>query len=84
MNTIATNEHAYILNVNYGDKNIGTLSSDKNTNLLKLQYNEYWQRNGFAISPSLPVSNLHSAITSELPVIIIQLCHLIPFNVTTE
>lgn len=61
MNTVATNEHAYILNVNYGDKLIGTLSLDKKTNLLKLKYNEYWQQNGFAISPSLPISNLHSA-----------------------
>ncbi|PCI61589.1 MAG: HipA domain protein [Gammaproteobacteria bacterium] len=61
MNTVATNETAYILNVNYGDKIIGTLSSDKSTNLLKLKYNEYWQRNGFAISPSLPLSNQHSA-----------------------
>jgi serine/threonine-protein kinase HipA len=61
MNTLAINEHAYILNVNYGDKLIATLSLDKKTNLLKLKYNEYWQQNGFAISPSLQISNLHSA-----------------------
>lgn len=61
MNTVIITDPAYILNVNYGDKIIGTLSSDKSTNLLKLKYNEYWQRNGFAISPSLPLSNQHSA-----------------------
>lgn len=60
MNTKVTLESAYSLDVNYADTLIGTLLLDKTTNLLKLKYNEHWQKNGFAISPSLSLDNLHS------------------------
>lgn len=44
MNTIVTLESAYSLDVNYADTPIGTLTLDKATNLLKLKYNEHWQK----------------------------------------
>ena len=61
MNTQTANKSAYILQVNYGENAIGTLTLDSNTNLLNLEYNAHWQQTGFAISPGLPLNNNHSA-----------------------
>ncbi len=54
------NNHAYQLNVSYGDDVIGTLALDSTTNLLKLSYLPQWQQSGFAISPHLPLNNRHT------------------------
>lgn len=52
--------NAYQLQVTYGDDVIGTLALDSTTNLLKLSYTAQWQQQGFAISPHLPLNNLHA------------------------
>ena len=52
---------AYTLNMIYGDQVIGTLSLSPITNLLTLNYNEQWQKTGFAVSPNLPLNSPHSA-----------------------
>ena len=51
----------YILNINIAGKVIGTLTLDKATNQLKLEYNQAWQKEGFAISPHLPLNNIHQS-----------------------
>ncbi|MFN3899837.1 MAG: HipA domain-containing protein [Alishewanella aestuarii] len=51
---------AYQLQVTYGDDVIGTLALDSTTNLLKLSYTPQWQKQGFAISPHLPLNNQHA------------------------
>lgn len=50
----------YRLSVSFGDKVIGTLELDRATNLLKLNYSEQWQKEGFAISPSLSLNSPHT------------------------
>lgn len=55
-----TKTSEYRLSVNFGDHAIGTLELDRATNLLKLNYSEQWQREGFAISPSLPLDSQHT------------------------
>jgi len=55
-----TNTSEYRLSVNFGDNVIGTLELDRATNLLKLNYSEQWQQEGFAISPSLPLNSQHT------------------------
>lgn len=53
-------DDAYRLDVRYGDGIIGHLSLDNTTNLLKLNYSQFWQLEGFAISPHLLLNNHHS------------------------
>lgn len=50
---------AYSLHVKFADRVIGSLSLNKETGLLKLEYNNNWQQSGFAISPSLTLDNNH-------------------------
>lgn len=50
---------AYSLNIRFAENVIGELSLNKETGLPKLEYNDYWQQNGFAISPSLTLDNSH-------------------------
>ena len=50
---------AYRLNIRFAEKVIGELSLNKDTGLPKLEYNDYWQQNGFAISPNLTLDNNH-------------------------
>jgi len=58
--TLMTKASEYRLSVNFGDNVIGTLELDRATNLLKLNYSEQWQKEGFAISPSLPLKSQHT------------------------
>lgn len=51
--------NAYSLNVKFAENVIGELSLNKETGLPKLEYNDDWQQNGFAISPSLTLDNNH-------------------------
>ena len=51
---------AYQLNVMYGYENVGVLSLDSSTHLLKLAYSANWQQDGFAISPHLTLNNQHN------------------------
>lgn len=55
-----TKTSEYRLSVNFGDNVIGILELDRTTNLLKLNYSEQWQQEGFAISPSLPLNSQHT------------------------
>lgn len=55
-----TKADAYRLDIKYADQVIGNLSLDNTTNLLKLNYSQLWQREGFAISPHLLLDNHHS------------------------
>ena len=55
-----TKTSEYRLSVNFGDNVIGILALDHATNLLKLNYSEQWQQEGFAISPSLPMNFQHT------------------------
>ncbi|WP_394498071.1 HipA domain-containing protein [Shewanella sp. ENK2] len=50
---------AYSLNIRFAENVIGELSLNKETGLPKLEYNDYWQQNGFAISPNLTLDNNH-------------------------
>ncbi|WP_435275241.1 HipA domain-containing protein [Psychrobium sp. nBUS_13] len=50
---------AYSLKVKFSQTVIGELSQNKATGLLKLDYTEDWQQNGFAISPRLTLDNNH-------------------------
>lgn len=50
---------AYSLNIRFSAYVIGELSLNKETGLPKLAYNDYWQQNGFAISPNLTLDNNH-------------------------
>ncbi|MGQ8366431.1 HipA domain-containing protein [Glaciecola sp. 1036] len=59
MDTIRKGD-AYQLNVTYGNSFVAALTLDKTTNLLKLNYSQQWQQNGFAISPHLPLAKPHS------------------------
>ena len=52
---------AYSLKVKFSQTVIGELSQNKATGLLKLDYTEDWQQNGFAISPRLTLDNNHDA-----------------------
>jgi serine/threonine-protein kinase HipA len=54
------NDEAYTLIVKFGDKAIGKLAQNKNTNLLNLHYNKQWQLQGFPITPALSLTNQHS------------------------
>ena len=54
------NTKAQMLLVKYGDTSIGQLNLDNATGLLTLEYNEFWQQNGFAISPWLTLNNNHA------------------------
>lgn len=55
-----TNTSEYRLSVNFGDNVIGTLELDRATNLLRLNYSEQWQKEGFSISPALPLNSQHT------------------------
>ena len=50
---------AYSLNVKFAESTIGELTLNKETGLPKLEYNDDWQQNGFAISPHLTLDNNH-------------------------
>ncbi|WP_249364787.1 HipA N-terminal domain-containing protein [Pseudoalteromonas rubra] len=50
----------YTLFVYLADRRIGTLTLDKNTNLLKLEYEPDWKLTGFPLSPALTLDNTHS------------------------
>lgn len=50
----------YTLLIYLADKRIGTLTLDKSTNLLKLEYEKGWQQTGYPLSPSLTLDNAHS------------------------
>lgn len=50
---------AYSLNIKFAASVIGELSLNKQTGLPKLEYNNNWQQNGFAISPNLTLDNNH-------------------------
>jgi serine/threonine-protein kinase HipA len=54
------NSPIYKLDVNYGNTVVGTLGVDSTTNLLTLSYTDQWRKNGFAISPHLPLNIAHS------------------------
>lgn len=60
MGLIMTDKNAYQLEMQYGERSLGTLTLDATTNLLKLSYSAEWQHSGFAISPHLPLSNQHA------------------------
>lgn len=53
-------DDVYRLDIKYGDRVIGHLSLDNTTSLLKLNYSQRWQLEGFAVSPHLPLDNRHS------------------------
>ncbi|MCP3429624.1 HipA domain-containing protein [Opacimonas viscosa] len=55
-----TKADAYRLDIKHANQVIGNLSLDNTTNLLKLNYSQLWRREGFAISPHLPLDNHHS------------------------
>lgn len=50
----------YTLLIQLAERRIGTLTLDKNTNLLKLGYEPGWQQTGFPLSPALTLDNIHS------------------------
>lgn len=50
---------AYSLIIRFAENVIGELSLNKETGLPKLEYNDDWQQNGLAISPSLTLDNNH-------------------------
>ncbi|WP_240650288.1 HipA domain-containing protein [Pseudoalteromonas rubra] len=50
----------YTLFVYLAERRIGTLTLDKNTNLLKLEYEPDWKQAGFPLSPALTLDNTHS------------------------
>lgn len=50
----------YTLLIYIAEQRIGTLTLDKSTNLLKLEYEQDWQQAGFPLSPALTLDNHHS------------------------
>lgn len=50
---------AYSLIIRFAENVIGELSLNKETGLPKLEYNDDWQQNGLAVSPSLTLDNNH-------------------------
>lgn len=50
----------YTLLIHLAEQRIGTLTLDKGTNLLKLEYEQGWQQTGFPLSPELTLDNAHS------------------------
>ncbi|GEA03148.1 hypothetical protein KUL17_20450 [Alteromonas sp. KUL17] len=50
----------YTLLIYLAEQRIGTLTLDKSTNLLKLEYEQDWQQTGYPLSPSLTLDNVHS------------------------
>ncbi|MEE3130014.1 MAG: HipA domain-containing protein [Pseudomonadota bacterium] len=50
----------YTLLIYIAEQRIGTLTLDKSTNLLKLEYEQDWQQTGYPLSPSLTLDNVHS------------------------
>ncbi len=50
----------YTLLIYLAEQHIGTLTLDKSTNLLKLEYEQDWQQTGYPLSPSLTLDNAHS------------------------
>ena len=50
----------YTLLIYLAEQRIGTLSLNKSTNLLKLEYERDWQKAGFPLSPALTLENVHS------------------------
>lgn len=50
----------YTLLIYLAEQRIGTLTLDKSTNLLKLEYEQNWQQTGYPLSPSLTLDNAHS------------------------
>ncbi|MBD1390131.1 HipA domain-containing protein [Neiella sp. HB171785] len=50
----------YTLLIHLADQRIGTLTLDRSTNLLKLEYEPDWQQSGYPLSPALTLDNLHS------------------------
>ena len=54
-----TNASAHALDVCHGGNVIGSLTVDRRTNLLRLEYCSNWRNDGFAISPDLPLNHPH-------------------------
>ena len=50
----------YTLLIHLAEQRIGTLTLDRGTNLLKLEYEHDWQQTGFPLSPALTLDNHHS------------------------
>ena len=51
---------AYTLLIYLAEQHIGTLTVDKSTSLLKLEYEPDWQQTGYPLSPALTLDNTHS------------------------
>ncbi|AIG00612.1 HipA domain protein [Alteromonas australica] len=51
---------AYTLLIYLAEQHIGTLTVDKSTSLLKLEYEPDWQQTGYPLSPALTLDNSHS------------------------